>query len=364
MIQEIDVPEALARIADCEIEEQPAAPLPATPQDAAPQAPAFPPFESLAEMDATPPPPPVPIIDNVLACGDIMMLSGASKTNKSWCLLNLVLDVASGSDWWGHPCQKTKVLYVNLELTRFRIKERLDKLRSTRGDKAEVANMIVFWHLRGQARDFTFLKPELSKRMEDDCFGLIILDPVYKLLGDRNENSNGEITELLNQIAQVADQQNAAIILAHHFAKGDPSGKAAQDRMSGAGAWMRYPDSSVILTAHEEPNCFTVTSILRNHQPIEDFVMEWQYPLMQPRPDLDAGRIKRHNTSKIMPDSQFIEICLSKDGQRHKEVIAKAVAAGIKESTAEAYLRRLKQEKKVDFVAGLYSRKPDNFTLP
>lgn len=85
---------------------------------------------------------------------------------------------------------------------------------------------------------------------------------------------------------------------------------------------------------------------------------------MQPRPDLDAGRIKRHNTSKIMPDSQFIEICLSKDGQRHKEVIAKAVAAGIKESTAEAYLRRLKQEKKVDFVAGLYSRKPDNFTLP
>ena len=33
--------------------------------------------------------------------------------------------------------------------------------------------------------------------------------------------------------------------------------------MSGAGAWARDPDSIVVLTPHEEENCFTVTSILR-----------------------------------------------------------------------------------------------------
>ncbi len=30
-----------------------------------------------------------------------MILGGTSKSNKSWCLLDLALSVASGREWWG-----------------------------------------------------------------------------------------------------------------------------------------------------------------------------------------------------------------------------------------------------------------------
>jgi hypothetical protein len=70
-------------------------------------------------------------------------------------------------------------------------------------------------------------------------------------------------------------------MVAHHFAKGDSASKEAMDRMSGAGAWARDPDSILVLTPHEEPGCFTVTSILRNLPQLPEFVVEWAYPAMK-----------------------------------------------------------------------------------
>jgi hypothetical protein len=38
-----------------------------------------------------------------------MILGGTSKSNKSWCLLDLALSVASGEKWWGRRCVKKRV---------------------------------------------------------------------------------------------------------------------------------------------------------------------------------------------------------------------------------------------------------------
>jgi hypothetical protein len=45
------------------------------------------------------------------------------------------------------------------------------------------------------------------------------------------------------------------------------------DRMSGAGAWARNPDGIMVMTPHEEDDCYTVSSILRNLPRAEDFVL-------------------------------------------------------------------------------------------
>ena len=114
------------------------------------------------------------------------------------------------------------------------------------------------WNLRGHNADITLLRPGLEEQLTKHQFGLIIVDPAYKVLGDRDENANGEIASLMNEFEGLAQKTGAAIVVAHHFAKGDSTAKNAMDRMCGAGAWARDPDSIVVLTPHEEENCFTV----------------------------------------------------------------------------------------------------------
>jgi RecA-family ATPase len=52
----------------------------------------------------------------------------------------------------------------------------------------------------------------------------------------------------MNELEALARRTGAAIVVAHHFAKGDSTAKSAIDRMSGAGAWARDPDSLVVMT--------------------------------------------------------------------------------------------------------------------
>ncbi len=63
--------------------------------------------------------------------------------------------------------------------------------------------------------------------------------------------------------------------------------------LSGAGAWARDPDSLLILTPHEEPSCFTVNATLRNLPPVDDFVVEWNFPLLTAAADLDPDALRR-----------------------------------------------------------------------
>ena len=48
--------------------------------------------------------------------------------------------------------------------------------------------------------------------MLEQSFGLVILDPAYKLLGERDENANGEIASLMNELEMIAQSSRTAII--------------------------------------------------------------------------------------------------------------------------------------------------------
>lgn len=46
-----------------------------------------------------------------------MLIAGPSKAGKSFALIELAMAIASGTTWLGHfPCERGKVLYVNLEI--------------------------------------------------------------------------------------------------------------------------------------------------------------------------------------------------------------------------------------------------------
>lgn len=122
-----------------------------------------------------------------------------------------------------------------------------------------------------------------------DKYALIVLDPIYKLLGEREENVTHHITAIMNDLEKLAVKSRAAVAFGAHFSKGNQAGKESIDRISGSGAFARDPDSILILTRHEEDNAFTVEATLRNHAPIEPFVVRWDFPLMR----RDSKKLRR-----------------------------------------------------------------------
>src|SRR5690349_9063873 len=94
--------------------------------------PPLPEIVSLRQFASAPPAPPPQIIHGVLHQGCKMILGGTSKSNKSWCLLDLALSVASGQRWWGKHCANVPVVYINFELHGWAIGERINALCTAR----------------------------------------------------------------------------------------------------------------------------------------------------------------------------------------------------------------------------------------
>ena len=308
------------------------------------------------EFAATPPKVPPQIIEGILHQGCKMILGGTSKSNKSWCLLDLAISVASGQPWWGRRCTKLPVVYINFELHPWALAERLGALCAARPDCKDIGRSLALWNLRGHNADLSLLRPKLEEQLARHQFGLIIIDPAYKVLGNRDENANGEIASLMNEFEAMAQKTGAAVVVAHHFAKGDSTAKNALDRMSGAGAWARDPDSIVVLTPHEEPDCFTVTSILRNLPQLPEFVVGWDFPLMRIANDLNPDALRRPQAkNKVCSDKEFMDLAVGHHARSFTAIIKEAEGRlTMSPATTKRYLSRLKEAGLICSSGGLY----------
>ena len=321
-------------------------------------APPLPDMVWLDEFTASLPVPPPQLIEGILHKGCKMILGGTSKSNKSWCLLDLALSVASGQPWWGRKCHQAPVVYINFELQTWALQERLWSLRGARPEFASAGRHLALWNLRGKNTDMTLLRPKLEEHLSKHPFGLIILDPAYKVLGDRDENANGEIASLMNEFEALAQKTGAAIVVAHHFAKGDSTAKSALDRMSGAGACARDPDTIMVLTPHEEPDCFTVTSILRNLPQLTEFVVAWDYPLMRVASDLNPDALRRPQAkNKVCSDKEFLDGVITGEGKSFTKIMQEAKSwHNLNPRTTARYLKRLVEKGLIRNAGGLYWR--------
>ena len=319
-------------------------------------APALPDILTLEQLCAVAVPPPPLIIEGILHQGCKMILGGTSKSNKSWCLLDLALSVASGQPWWGRQCTKLPVVYINFELHVWAVAQRINALCAARPECKGMGQSLHIWNLRGHNADISLLRPKLEEQLAKFNFGLIILDPAYKVLGNRDENANGEIASLMNEFEAMAQKTGAAIVVAHHFAKGDSSAKNAMDRMSGAGAWARDPDTIIVLTPHEEPDHFTVTSILRNLPQLPEFVVGWDYPLMKVASDLNPEALRRpQSKNKVCSDKDFMDAVMTNEGKAFTKIVTEARSAlKMSRSSVAVYLKRLTSNGLIKTGGGLY----------
>ncbi len=238
------------------------------------------------------PPEPPELVKGLLHQGSKLIIGGTSKGRKTFSLLDLAISVQAGAEWWGHKCIQGRVCYINFEIQEAFFARRIEGIAKAKGVPIQ-PGMLMGWTLRGHVDGIEKMAEDMLDDLLEEKFSLIIFDPIYKALGDRDENKAGDVASMLNELESIAVKTGAAIAFGAHYSKGNQSSKESIDRIGGSGVFARDPDSILTMTAHETEDCFTVDATLRNFAPIDPFVLQWAYPLFRIANNLDPSSLKQ-----------------------------------------------------------------------
>ncbi len=279
----------------------------------------LPPIKSVRDLCQTLYAAPQEVIAGLLHKGSKMVLGGGSKSYKTYCLTDLAISVAHGINWWGMETTMGKVLYVNFEIQEAFFRQRLDAVSNAKSVCLNVSDNLDVWTLRGYCADLSALMPRIIEKTKERSYDLIIVDPIYKGMGGRDENSAGDINSMLNEIEKLAVQSGAAVVFGAHFSKGNQAGKDPMDRISGSGVFARDPDSVVVMTMHENELTYTIEARLRNFKPIDPFCLRWEYPLMVRDDNADPCDLKRPGNRTTKYSQEQVLDALGNDAMTTKE---------------------------------------------
>lgn len=308
---------------------------------------ALPDFRDASELCDTAMPDPPELVHAVLHKETKFSIGGGSKTCKTWVLLDLALSISHGVKWLDFEVNQGPVLFVNLEIKEPFFRKRIIKVAESKGMTLESGKLDV-WTLRSHSSPFHDILPRIQRKIQSRPYVLIILDPIYKIYGDLDENKAGDISRLMNALETLAFKSGAALGFAAHFTKGNQSQKEAIDRISGSGVFARDPDSILTMTAHEQKDAFTIDASLRNLPPINPFVVRWKYPLMVRDCSLDPTKLKNpkaKSQSQSKGERDTILKLIPESGTIAKQVLmSRAQSKGIGLNRCRGILSELLEE--------------------
>jgi hypothetical protein len=274
--------------------------------------------------------------------------------------MDLALSIAYGLPWLGFNCVRGRVLYVNLEIHEKFFQERLKILAAARSVELAPKTLDI-WNLRGFAAPYQSIIPMMIERIKAEGYSANILDPIYKLYGKTDENSAGEVAQLLNTLETLCVQTGAATAFGAHYSKGNQAAKESIDRISGSGVFARDPDTIISFTKHEEEGCFVVEPILRNLPPITPFVVRWKYPLMLRDDDLDPAKLKQPANIGRKKDYDPIKVLKFIAGRTKENPISTSEwsdLSGIGRTTLNGYISDLREAGLIASIGeGSHARK-------
>lgn len=272
------------------------------------------------------------LVDGLIHRGTKTVLGGGSKSYKTWTLLNLAISVATGTPWMGRQVSHTglDVIFVNFEVAHEFFLARVNAVYKALG--VAHSDKLGIWSLRGICNDLSVVLDGIRAQVKNGI-SLIVIDPIYKGLAGRDENSAGDIGQLMNEVERIVEETGAAVAFGAHYSKGNQADKDPLDRISGSGVFARDPDTILGLTQHESEGCFTVNSALRNFPAIDPFVVEWDFPIFNERRDLDPNKLKKRNQKvsddKVLACAQdFLHGITGHSKTQLSELIAQSLGVG------------------------------------
>lgn len=189
------------------------------------------------------------IVDGLIPQG-VNVLSGASKIGKSWLMLWLGLQVARGRPVWGMTTMQCDVLYLSLEDTVRRIKDRLYQLTDDAPPNLHftVACGLIGSGLEEQITDFLMENPKTR---------LVIIDTLQKVRDSKGGSGKsgvyGNDYDDIASIKRLADQYSISILLVHHLRKMQDSSDPFNE-VSGSTGITGAADTNLILKRKRSTN--------------------------------------------------------------------------------------------------------------
>lgn len=213
------------------------------------------------------------LIKDIWTAASHGIIGGEPKTAKSTIALCMATAVASGEPLWGRFPVGTPgpALIVNEEVAPWVMQDRLRKIAASmdllHGEAKRVRDRGEIGRVRYEMLDFPTDLPihllnnwgfdlsieehrdMLVAKIEEVKPRLVVLDPLYLMLGTIDENSVGQLRPYLKWLTQVRYEYDCAIAVVHHLRKQKGEGESTRigQRLAGSFAFHGWLDSAIYL---------------------------------------------------------------------------------------------------------------------
>ncbi len=233
------------------------------------------------------------VIQGLLRWKEKMLVTGASKSGKSFLLMELAIALANGSSWLGFSCRRVRVLFLNVEMEHQAAVKRMQNICANQGIDTHSLPFLSIQTVRGTDMDLKGLKcllENMADRENEISYDVLIIDPVYKLLSG-DENSTTSINELARLTDWICQTLKLTVIYSHHHSKGAKGNVRAMDRSSGSGVFARDADAILDLIELDVPEAvrempenkeitvLRMESVLRDYPRYEPKNLIFRYPV-------------------------------------------------------------------------------------
>ena len=187
------------------------------------------------------------LVEGLWGASSVGVIGGAPKCAKTWLGLDMALSVATGTACLGKYAvpEPGPVLVYLAEDALPVVRERIEGMARHRGlDLGPVEIHVITVPVLRLDRDRDRARLwETTRRLRPR---LLLLDPLVRLHGI-DENSAGEVAELLAYVRSLQRELDLSVLLVHHTRKNAAGGSAAGQGLRGSGDIHAFGDSNLYL---------------------------------------------------------------------------------------------------------------------
>lgn len=157
------------------------------------------------------------VVVNLVPVG-LLILSGKPKVGKSWLVLQLCKAVAGGLEFMGEKTRQGKVLYLALEDTPARLKDRMLK-QGWKSDSDLPCDFLTVGDFKDQIGDFRKGGAEiLAHTIQSEGYKLVVIDTFSRTVFT-NQLEQHEMSAILEPLQTMAHRCGCALVIIDHMAK-------------------------------------------------------------------------------------------------------------------------------------------------
>lgn len=149
------------------------------------------------------------LVTDILTPDELFILGTPPRVGKSIFGLTLAKAVATGSPFLDRPVTQGSVLYINLEDSPTKVKQR--QIAQGWAD-----NLPVYWMDKFKLSELNDLR-ELADEIPD--LRLVILDTFSRIRDDNQKESSAELGKILEPLQEWAKERGVCVLLMHHTGK-------------------------------------------------------------------------------------------------------------------------------------------------